>query len=126
MSINWLRRLFSGPSGSTSRRARLHLEHLESRYAPATLLSTTQVSYQDAECDAVTLALSKPILNATTLNTIFTFNMGMVNGSNAAKQQLKRIDLSGMGPDAVGTKITTKAVKSPMNGGDGFAHTGEI
>src|SRR5262245_7823611 len=77
----------SGSLSMTRRPTILSLEHLESRYAPATLLSPTKISYQDADGDSVTVTFSKPILNAGNVNAIFTFDKGDAKSGNAAMQQ---------------------------------------
>ena len=55
-----------------SRSTRLRLEALEGRDAPATLVGATKVTYQDTDGDTVTVAFSKPVLNAGNVGTIFT------------------------------------------------------
>jgi hypothetical protein len=107
------------------RRSARPVETLESRTLLATLVSANQLTYQDADGDNVEVTFSKPILTPANVNTIFTFNSGTVNGSNATKQQLLKINLVGA-PGAAGTTIITKAVRSAANGGDGFAAIGNI
>lgn len=108
----------------SANQARLNLQPLEAREVPATLLGPTRISYQDVDGDTVTVAFSKPILTPTNVNTIFTFNTGLVNGTNNP-QQLQSINLLGIA-SASGTTIATSAVRSPINGGDGFANLGQI
>ena len=101
-------------------------DHLESRLLLATLVNTTTLTYQDTDGDNVTVSFSRPILtNATVANSVFTFDTGTVNGSNAGKQQLRSINLASL-PAAAGTTITTTAVRSATTGGDGFAALGQI
>src|SRR5260221_8892990 len=107
-------------------RSILSLECLEPRDAPATLVSGTRLSYQDVDGDSVAVTFSKSILTAGNVNSVFTFDVGSVNGANAVEQQLRRIDLTGIGAPAAGTAITTAATRSPTNGGDGYAAVGEI
>ena len=104
----------------------LRLEPLEPRDAPATLVSPTKLTYQDADGDNVAVSFSKPILNATNVNTIFKFDTGVVDGSNATRQQLRTINLTTMSGPATGTSITLTATRSLVNGGDGFAAVGQI
>src|SRR5262245_10902686 len=103
------------------------MESLERRYALATLVSATKLTYQDADGDNVSVVFSKPILNAANVNDIFTFDSGAgaVNGSNVVKEQLEVIDLTGLAA-AAGTAVTTKATASAVNGGDGFAALGDL
>lgn len=110
---------------STRRRTGRSVEALESRTLLATLVSANKLTYQDADGDNVEVAFSKPILTAGNVNAIFTFNTSNVNGSNAIKQQLRTINLTGVA-GAAGTTIITKAVRSAANGGDGFAAIGQI
>src|SRR4051794_4974590 len=104
----------------------LRLEPLESRDAPATLVGLNKVTYQDADGDNVTVTLSKPLLTAANVNTVFAFDVGTVTGSNAGRQQLRQIALTGIGAPAAGTAVTVTAVRSPVNGGDGFAAVGRV
>jgi hypothetical protein len=108
-------------------RSALRLERLESRDAPATLVSPTRLTYQDKDGDLVTVAFTRPILVAANVNGIFTFDSGFgaVNGSNAVREQLQKIDLTGSAALATGLGITLTAVRQP-GGGDGFAAVGEI
>src|SRR5262245_8181125 len=109
-----------------SRRSFLGLERLETRDAPATLVSPTRLTYQDVDGDNVAVLFSKAVLNAGNVNTVFTFNTDKVSGDNSIKQQLRSIDLAILGKSAAGVAITTMAVASPANGGDGFAAVGQI
>src|SRR5262249_19953665 len=111
-----------------ARRASLCVDQLESRYAPARLLGPTQLVYQDKDGDTVTVTFTKPVLNFGNPNTIFTFDSGAgaVNGNTAVKEQLRRIDLTSIPVASIGVGITVNAVRSPINGGDGFAAVGEV
>src|SRR5262245_50539011 len=110
------------------KRSYLRLEQLESRDAPATLVSATKLTYQDIDGDNVTVTLSRPILTAVNANFVFDFNAGSVDGSNALPQRLERINLTiGVIPtEAMGINITTSATRSPATGGDGLATLGHI
>jgi hypothetical protein len=111
-----------------ARKASLCVDQLESRYAPARLLGPTQLVYQDKDGDTVTVTFTKPVLNFGNPNTIFTFDSGVgaVNGSTAAREQLRRIDLTSIPVASIGVGITVNAIRSPINGGDGFAAVGEV
>lgn len=98
---------------------------LEPRTLLATLVNPSKVTYQDADGDNVEVTFGKSFLTAGNVNSIFTFDTGSVNGSNAAKQQLVSLNLSGI-TGAAGTTIVTKSVRSPATGGDGFAAIGQI
>src|SRR5262245_25443025 len=108
------------------RRARLAVEPLEHREVPATLVSPTTVTYQDIDGDNVIVKLSKPLLTAGNVNTVFTFNVDGVFNSNLAKQQLWNIGLTSLGGAAAGTAITVTATRSLANGGNGLANVGRI
>src|SRR5262245_50688516 len=99
--------------------ARLAVEPLETRDAPAILISPFKMSYQDADGDKVTVRFSKPILTEANVNSVFTFDSGSVDANNANKQQLRAINLTAIGAAAGGTSIKLKAVRDPVNGGDG-------
>ena len=97
---------------------------LENRTLLASLISSTKLTYQDKDGDDVSVTLSKPVLTAANVNSIFTFDTGPIAG-NGTKQQLRTINLVGIAGVA-GTTITTVAVRSVANGGDGFAAIGQI
>ena len=102
-------------------------DQLEPRTLLASIVSTTKLTYQDRDGDNVTVTLSKPILTSQAVaNSIFTFDGGGgVSGSNAIPGHLLSINLTGIAA-AAGTTITTVAVRSATNGGDGFAAVGQI
>ena len=120
-----VRRTRHSVAGVRRRRSLPASDGLESRTLLASLVSATKLTYQDADGDSVTVTLSRPVLTAGNVNSIFTFNTGTVDGSNATKQQLRSINLVGVA-GSTGTTITTVAVRSATNGGDGFAALGEI
>lgn len=102
---------------------RLIVEELESRLAPATLVSPKLVTYRDTDGDRVAVRLSKPLLTAANVDTVFQFNQGQVNGNNSTGQQLQAIDLTGLA--AGGVTLTIQATRTPQ-GGNGRAAVGFI
>lgn len=116
--------LFSLKRRKKSRQRSFGIQPLEARILPATMVSPTELTYQDVDGDNVTVTFSNKFLTPTNVNTIFKFNTGTVNGSNALKQQLRRINLASFA-SADGTDITTVSTRSIV-GGDGFAAVGEI
>lgn len=52
---------------TSSRRPFLRVEVLESRLAPATLISPTTLTYRDVDGNNVTVHLSKPLLTSATI-----------------------------------------------------------
>ena len=98
------------------RSATLSVQELEGRFAPATLVGATKVTYQDADGDNVAVVFSKPILNSGNVNDVFEFNTGGANGNNAIKQKLQSMNLTVLGLAAAGTAITVTATPSPVNG----------
>ena len=105
------------------------IERLESRIAPAMLLSPTTVTYQDVDGDDVTVKFSSPLFtSAAVADGILKFDTGTVAGnSNAAPEQLQLIDLTGIpGATTAGLTITVTAVHNAMHGGDGFVNVGAI
>src|SRR3954447_18649548 len=112
-------------SATRKLRTTLGVERLEARDAPATLVGANKVTYQDLDGDNVTVTFSKSFLTAANVNNVFKFNTGTVDGSNAAKQQLQRIDLTVIGTPAIGTNVTAAANASKA-GGDGFANLGHL
>src|SRR5262245_48361995 len=109
-----------------ARRARLQVEPLEGRDAPATLVSPTTVTYQDADGDQVRVVFSRPVLTPANVNAVLTFNAGKVDGKNAGRQQLQRMDLTVVGPAAAGSALSVTAVRPPGGTGDGLAAVGYI
>ncbi len=113
--LNRLGNLWARVLGSKLRRRSARpVETLESRVLLATLVSANKLTYQDADGDDVEVAFSKPILTPANVNTIFTFNSGTVNGSNATKQQLLKINLVGA-PGARGRRLSRRpSAAQPM------------
>jgi len=105
-------------------RSVLRCEHLEHRDAPATLVGNTKVTYQDFDGDNVAVVFTKPILSAGNVDAIF--GAGFVTGDTTTKQTVSKIDLTSVAGAAQGVGITTSAVRSLVNGGDGFATLGHI
>src|SRR5438552_19013577 len=109
---------------------KLQLECLELRLAPATLVSPTTLTYQDVDGDLVTVKISKPVLDPATINSVFTFDTGSVNGSNSTPQQLQRIDLTPLGAAAAGASLSITAHQSSTGGNSlvnvGFINAGGI
>jgi hypothetical protein len=83
-----------------AQRNRLRVEVLESRLAPATLVNPTTVTYKDVDGDLVTVEISQPLFNSGTINNVFLFDSGSVNGNNAIPQQLQKVDLTALGSAA--------------------------
>jgi hypothetical protein len=108
---------------TSQRKTRLEMECLEAREVPATMLSPTMLTYQDIDGDSVQVMFSRPVLTAANVNSVFSFNTGNVNGSNALKQQLKAINLTGM-PTAAGTDVSVTATEA--GAGDGCAAVGQV
>jgi hypothetical protein len=87
----------------------------------AKLVNATTVTYDDIDGDHVTVRLSKPLLTAGNVNTVFTFNTGAVNDGVLARQQLQLIDLTDLA--AAGVSVTVTVVRG---GGDRLANVGAI
>src|SRR5262245_30951417 len=112
-------------SSKTRRKFRLELEQLEGRLAPATLVNPNTLTYRDVDGDAVTVTSSNPIFSAGTINNVFHFDTGTVDGSNLTAQQLQLIDLTGVSA-AQGTNLTIKAVRNKATHGNGQVNVGHI
>ena len=104
------------------------IEILESRIAPATLVNPTTVAYRDIDGDHVIVKFNKTILDESTINDVFKFSTGTVDGSNATPQELQLIDLTALATlgAAEGANISVSAKRSGVHGGDGFANVGRI
>lgn len=100
------------------------IESLEERIVPATLVSPYRLTFLDIDGDKVTVASSKPIFRADTVNDIFRFDSGSVNGSNQLRQQLQEIELGVLGSQAARIDLTIRATRSQT--GDGFVNVGSI
>ena len=103
-------------------RALRPLEQLEARLAPATLVSPTTVSYRDVDGDQVRVHVSRPLFQPATINDVFHFDVGGVTGSNAVRQQLQAIDLTGLAAAGISLSVTVNRA----GGGDGLADVGFI
>jgi len=100
----------------------MSVTQLEMRLAPATLVSPTLVTYLNEHFQVVDVQVSQPVFNATTINQVFTFNSGSVNGSNASKQQLQLLDLTQLtNPSAAsGATLTIKVISGSPDVEVGF------
>lgn len=87
----------------------------------AKLVNAMTVTYDDIDGDHVTVKLSKPLLTAGNVNTVFTFDTGLVNDGVNARQQLQLIDLRSLA--AAGLNVT---VSVAPGGGDRLANVGAI
>lgn len=110
---------------SQKRRTVLTVEQLETRFAPATLVNSTTVTYRDLDGDDVSIKFSKPILTDVNKEVILQFESDGITGDNSVGQRLVRIYLDGV-IEAAGTSITTTAKANRTNGGNGLANLGEI
>ncbi len=108
-------------------RARLRLEILEDRLAPATLVDAMDVTYLDAKGNQVNIHASLPLFNAATVNSVLLFNTGSVNGDNSRSQQLQEIDLTKLGTAAEGTSLSVVPQNAPTDLADvGLINAGGI
>jgi hypothetical protein len=120
-------RSWLAPLRPPARRQGTMLEPLESRIAPATLISPHVVTYTDIDGDHVTVTSSLPIFNSTNASSVLHFNTGSVDGSNTTMQQLQTIDLvDGFTSSKLvsGDNLSVTVVKA--GGGDGYANVGYI
>jgi len=101
------------------------LEQLETRDAPAALVSPTRMTYRDVDGDVVAVTFTRPVLSANNANFLFGFDTGTVDGQTSVKQQLRKIDLSFLST-ASGTGVSVVATRDPVLGGDGYAAVGQI
>jgi hypothetical protein len=101
------------------------LEALETRIAPATLLSSSAFSYTDIDGDTVKVTFSKAILetNGSNFDTLVTITGGL---AGTGFQDLIRLNLSGLGLTANGLGIKVVATPSKQFGGDGMVSGLEI
>ncbi|MFN9540993.1 MAG: hypothetical protein ACK6A8_17325, partial [Planctomycetota bacterium] len=79
--------------------------------------------FQDIDGDQVTVNFSGRFLTAGNVNSIFQFDTGSVSGSNAARQQLRSLNLGSV-PSAARTSITTTV--TPRAGLPNNVHIGQI
>jgi len=95
---------------------------LEMRLAPATLVSPTLVTYLNEHLQLVDVQVSQPVFDTTTINQVFTFKSGSVNGSNAFPQQLQGLDLTQLtNPSAAsGAALAIKVVSGSPDVEVGF------
>src|SRR5208337_1695376 len=122
MIVGFLKYRTPRPPRRQPRRAFMSVTQLEMRLAPATLVSPTLVTYLNEHFQVVDVQVSQPVFNATTINQVFTFNSGSVNGSNASKQQLQLLDLTQLtNPSAAsGATLTIKVISGSPDVEVGF------
>jgi hypothetical protein len=82
------------------------------------------VTYQDTDGDAVTVKASQAVFTAANVNTVFHFDQGTVNGSNALEQQLQTLSLTSISPLPTNLSVSVTAVQA--GGGDGNVNVGFI
>lgn len=97
----------SVPKAFKKRHVRLNLHTLERRLTPATLVNPNTLTYQDVDGDTVTVSISKPILNANNLASIFQFNTGGFTDNNTA-QSLQELTLTDGSAQGSTLSITAK------------------
>src|SRR5829696_8554300 len=101
---------------------RLRLESLEGRSTPATLAADGRtLTFQDADGDTATVTFNQPVLTADNIDDVFVFDTGLLPGDNTVRQQLRRLDLSGL---PAGLSVTATATAAA--GGDGLVHVGYV
>jgi hypothetical protein len=110
----WFRRLAAKPRPATLPSA---IEPLESRIAPATVVSPTEVTFLDKSGYLATVTISKPLFTAANVNKVFTFDTGAVNGDNTVQQQLELLNIMKLGPGASTIDITISAATGAVDVG---------
>ena len=114
MIIGFLKYRKPRPPRRQPHRAFMSVTQLEMRLAPATLVSPTTVTYLDEHSQRVNVQVSQPVFEQTTINQVFTFKSGSVNGSNTSPQQLQELDLTQLtNPSAASGAALTITVTSP-------------
>ena len=104
----------------TTAKAHPHsIEILESRIAPATLVSPTSVTFKNTGGDLITVTISAPLFTAGNVNKVFVFDTGSVSGDNSTAQQLETLNITKLGSAAHGMNIT-------ISGGEGLNSVGFI
>ena len=103
------------------------LEHLESRHLLATLISPQIVRFQDLDGDTVDVALSRPVLTAANVDSVFRFTAGGVSGDNSIRQGLLDIRLSEVlaGIRGVNLQVLVSA-RAAGGSSDGAAAVGHV
>ncbi len=112
----------SSPGRLTPARSHGSIEMLESRIAPASLVSSKVLTYHDADGDLVTVTFSKGLLNSLDVGRVFHFANHRVAGQ--LDQQLQTINIDDLGARAASLNITVSVMQK--GGGDGFADVGYI
>lgn len=110
----------------------LSIEPLESRRLLATLISPRVVQFQDLDGDTVDVSLSRPVLTADNVNSVFRFSTGSVSGDNSTRQGLLDIRLSEVlagvvpsGSRGVSLRVVVSA-RAAGGSSDGLATIGQI
>lgn len=92
----------------------------------ALLVNASTVTYVDSDSDRVTVKLSKPLLTAGNVDSVFKFDLGVINGTESLRT-LQGIDLTPLATPGIG--ITVTAVRPQGFDGlfsDGLANVGYI
>lgn len=107
--------------------AKLHIETLEDRMVPASLVNPKTMTFQDVDGDIAAVVFSRPVLNIFNVDQVFQFDVGSVNGSNAQRQRLRKIDLDVLTPfDLInGSDMTVRVITRGLHG-NGEVHVGEV
>jgi len=106
----------------------MSVTQLEMRLAPATLVGAADVTYLDENSQQVDVHISPGVFDASTINSVFSFNSGNVNTSNPAppntvKQQLREIDLTQLAQPSAASgatltiKVTSAGTAKPIEVG---------
>lgn len=93
---------------NTGRRFQPCFDVLETRLAPATLVNPNTVIYRDQANQLVTVTISKPVFEAGTINDVFKFNQGTVNGNTNQLQRLDLLTLTDLPAQGATLTITTE------------------
>lgn len=105
----------------------LALEPLESRRLLATLISSQIVRFQDLDGDTVLVSLSRPVLTAENVDSVFRFTTGGVSGDDSTRQGLLDIRLSEVLSGARGVNLRALVSARAAGGSsDGVATVGQI
>src|SRR5262245_51742379 len=109
----------SNRSPRRARSARLAVEPLECRTAPAALVNPSTVSYTDVDGDTVTVRTTRG-----TFDLASNFLFVDTDPGPAVREQLQRLTLTS--DEFEGATVSVIATRSATNGGDGFAKVGHI
>jgi hypothetical protein len=111
--------MFRGKRPLPGKGIALHVEPLESRFAPsATFVNGTTATFSDVDGDLATVKISKPLFTPGNVNTVLLFDAG--------GNQLQEVDLTALGAASQVGSLSLSVTARRAAGGNGFVNVGWV